>query len=225
MRDKVTTVYTFDELSDRAKESARQWFREGMQTPDDWGADTVLDDVARMGAILGIEIRTRPVKLMGGGTRNEPNVYYCVGDRDHGFSFAGHYYYAKGSVANIKKEAPADWTNSDGTKGHSDSNATLHDIAVRLADVQRRNFYKVSASTSHANRNFGGFGMDIDVESDGPVALSDDDRQAVNDALVDFANWAEKQLEREWEYRNSDEAVDDDIRANEYEFTEKGERA
>lgn len=32
-------------------------------------------------------------------------------------------------------------------------------------------------------------------------------------------------MQKEMDYRLSDEAVDEDIRANEYEFTEEGKRA
>lgn len=37
--------------------------------------------------------------------------------------------------------------------------------------------------------------------------------------------WIYRSLEAEYEYRQSDAVVDEDIRANEYEFTEGGERA
>ena len=37
-----------------------------------------------------------------------------------------------------------------------------------------------------------------------------------------FARWYYRQLENEYEYLNSDESVDDLIRANEYTFTESG---
>lgn len=43
--------------------------------------------------------------------------------------------------------------------------------------------------------------------------------------MRDFADWMYRQLEAEYEYRMSDEQVDDTITANEYEFTESGERA
>jgi len=41
----------------------------------------------------------------------------------------------------------------------------------------------------------------------------------------DFMRWIYSQLQQEWEFQNSDEQVDESIRANQYEFTEDGKRA
>ena len=43
--------------------------------------------------------------------------------------------------------------------------------------------------------------------------------------MRDFADCIYKQLETENDWRNADEQVDETLRANEYEFTEEGERA
>jgi hypothetical protein len=37
--------------------------------------------------------------------------------------------------------------------------------------------------------------------------------------------WIYRQLEREYDYQNADAQVDENIRANEYEFYEDGKRA
>jgi hypothetical protein len=63
----------------------------------------------------------------------------------------------------------------------------------------------------------------------------DDDRspddpkwQSTHDTLVetarDFMKWIYRQLEAAWDDNNSDAVVDDNIRANEYLFTEEGKR-
>ena len=51
------TVYQFDELSDRAKEKAREWYRGGQPDHDWW--NSIYDDALRMAEILGIEIDYR----------------------------------------------------------------------------------------------------------------------------------------------------------------------
>ena len=43
--------------------------------------------------------------------------------------------------------------------------------------------------------------------------------------MRDFANWIYRSLEEEYNWQMSDECVDENIRANDYEFTEDGERA
>lgn len=44
------------------------------------------------------------------------------------------------------------------------------------------------------------------------------------EALRDLARWLYRQLEREYDYLTSDEAVDEAIVANEYSFTVDGKR-
>ena len=105
---KTTTVFEFDELNERAKDRAREWFRDGSDFVD-FGADSVLEDAARIADIIGINLRQRPVRLMGGGTRNEPDVYWEVGDRNEGASFSGSYAFSKGSVKALAAEAPAEY--------------------------------------------------------------------------------------------------------------------
>ena len=69
-----TTVYQFPELSDAAKEKARSWYRE-LGPHDDWW-DAVYEDFERICDILGVNLKTRPVRLMGGGTRQKPCIWF-----------------------------------------------------------------------------------------------------------------------------------------------------
>ena len=217
MTDTKLTVYRFDALSDRAKDHARDWFREhAAQDFSDFGAESVIEDGARMADLLGINLNTRSVKLMGGGTRQEPNIYWSVGNRDEDASFAGSYYYRKGSAKAIAAEAPPEYNGK-----RQEGNARLNDIAQRLYKAQSRNFYRLQASIGHGRH----WHMDIDVERGDSKDVSDTDIDAVRECLQDFADWILYQLNAEWEYCNSDEAVDENIRANEYEFTEEGNRA
>ena len=215
MRTKTeeTVVYTFDELSDRAKETAREWFRNGIE----FDADYCIEDFARLTALIGLDVRTRPVKLMNGSTRMEPDIHYSgFCSQGDGASYSGSYSYVHGSVAKLESEAP-----SGVGKGYEGNNE-INRIARDLRDVQRRNFYKLQASISHKGRYFD---IDVDVERADEKNVSDDDVETVRECMKDLAHYLYRQLEREWEYRNSDECVDEDIRANEYEFDEDGNRA
>lgn len=225
LKTETTTVYQFDALDERAKERARDWYREGMTSPDDWQADTVLDDAARLAALFGLNIRTRPVKLMGGSTRYDPDVYYEVCDRNEGLTFAGSYRYRKGSVRAVAAEAPSSWTDRESgeTKTHK-SNEELNRIVKALADVQRRNSYRLTASASHG-RSRSHF-MDISVEYDDYRTNGTADAiDVVTQCLRDFAAWICANLAAEYEYQSSAECIDETIRANEYEFTEEGKQA
>jgi hypothetical protein len=54
-----TTVYTFEELDERAQERARDWYRQA-SAHDDWHV-TVFEDFERICEILGVDLATRPV--------------------------------------------------------------------------------------------------------------------------------------------------------------------
>ena len=68
--------------------------------------------------------------------------------------------------------------------------------------------------------------MSIAVERDSPTGqdMTADAEDVVIEALRDLARWLYRQLEREYEYLSSDEAVDETIIANGYTFTETGRR-
>ena len=69
------TVYQFSELSDKAKEKARDWFRSCSDSSD---LDNVITDFCSIADLIGLELSTRSVKLMSGKTRQEPEIYYSV---------------------------------------------------------------------------------------------------------------------------------------------------
>ena len=79
-----TTVYKFLELSDAAKDKARSWYRE-LGPHDDWW-DAVYEDFERICDILGIRLKTTPVRLMGGGTRQKPCILRVPRDDGHRFN-------------------------------------------------------------------------------------------------------------------------------------------
>ncbi|MFA5898333.1 MAG: antitoxin of toxin-antitoxin stability system [Hyphomicrobium sp.] len=205
------TLYTFDELSDRAKEIARDWWRQCEN--DDFDAEYVIEDAERMGAILGIEFDTRRVQLMSGATRTEPRVYWSgFSSQGDGAQFEGRYAYAKGAPAKIKKET-----------GGTDSE--LYRIALDLQATQKRNRYRLEARTDCKRAQYSHSGwMNVEVWADTDRDIGDAESE-ITRALRDFADWIYRQLESEYEWRMADEQVDDAILANEYTFDENGHRA
>jgi hypothetical protein len=204
-----TTVYEFHELSAEAKEKARAWFREGAGDHD-WH-EFIYDDFEQICHILGIALRTRPVRLMGGGTRQKPCIYftgfYSQGD---GACFEGTYTYEKGAARRIRDYAPQD--------------RELHAIAGRFFEIQRANFFQLRAQARHRGHYCHAYCMEISAWRDSPggQAMTDGADDAVTECLRDLANWLYRQLEREWEYMMSDDYADEGIAANAYTFTESG---
>lgn len=148
-----TTVYYLDELSDGAKDNARAWYREGGINYD-WYAST-FEDFERICELLGITLKTRPVKLYGGGTRQDPRIWFTgFWSQGDGASFEGTYSYAKGATAKIRAYAPQD--------------AKLHGIADTLQSLQQRNFYQIYADISQRGRYCHEYTMSITSERDHP---------------------------------------------------------
>jgi len=206
-----TTVYQFPELSDAAKEKARSWYRE-LGPHDDWW-DAVHEDFERICEILGIRLKTTPVRLMGGGMRAKPCIWFSgFWSQGDGACFEGYWSHAKGVNARIRDYAPTD--------------ATLHCIADRLQAIQRRNFFQLRAEITHHGHYSHEYSMRISVERDSPVGqdMTPDAEDIVTEALRDLARWLYRQPEREYDYLTSDEAVDESLRANDYTFTEAGRR-
>lgn len=90
--------------------------------------------------------------------------------------------------------------------------------------MQRRSFYKLTATIKHRGHYYHEMCTDIDVyraDGDADSATIDTMKQT----LRDFMRWIYRQLEAEYDWRNSDEQIDESIRCNEYEFEESGKRA
>ncbi len=165
MKTISTTVYTFDELSDEAKEKARNWYREGSYDYEWW--ESVYEDAASIGLkITGFDIG-RGSYCEGTLTLSSRRVAENI-IKDHGGDCETH----KTAVAFMDK---------------------LKTIALKYPDEGD----EVAAEEIEA------------AEQDFSISLREDYRSM---------------LQREWDYINSGEAVDDNIIVNEYTFTESGKR-
>lgn len=203
------TVYKFDELSDSAKETAREWMRRCASEDFDYSA--TYDDAAEIAKLLGIDLMQRPVKLMSGVTRYYPAIYFRgFSSQGDGATFEGAYAYVKGSVAAVKAYAPQD--------------SKLHEIAESLAAAQRKYFYRLRATVKHSGHYYNEYSNTIEIEDseDSFRDIDQDTQESIKESLRDFMRWIYRQLESEYEYRLSDEWIDATIRINEYEFSEDG---
>lgn len=127
------TLYTFDELSDDAKEHALDKLRD-LNVSHEWWEFTY-DDAVRCAALIGIEI---------------DRIYFTgFSSQGDGACFEGSYSYAKGGLAAIKEHAPQD--------------AELHRIAQALQDIQRAAFYRLTASVKQRGHYYHSLCTEIDV--------------------------------------------------------------
>ncbi len=157
MRIVETPVYDFTELPDAAKDKARAWFRETID--DDWW-DSVYDDFERICPILGVTLATTTVRLMGGGTRQKPCIWFSgFWSQGDGACFEGRYAYAPRASRRIRDYAPQD--------------TELHRIADALQALQRPNFYQLTASFRQTGRYSHAYAMTFDVDRDSPCRPGD----------------------------------------------------
>ena len=102
-------VYTYDELSDKAKARARQDYVErGGHIPYEWW-DASYDEFVTIGAMLGITIDTESVKTCGGGKKDVPNISFSgFSSQGDGASFVGSYRLEPNAISMITEHAPKD---------------------------------------------------------------------------------------------------------------------
>lgn len=191
MRTETISVFKFAELTQPAKEKAREWFRAAGAGDDWWGA--VYDDAKTIAALMGIEIDQ--IGFSG---------FCSQGDGAH---FTGTFGYAKGCAKAVA--------------AHAGRDTELQRIAREWQALQAANFYQLNGKVSHSGRYQHAYCTDFEVYR-GDTDASEYADEAVREVLRDLMNWIYARLEREYEWLNSDETVDENIEANEYEFTADG---
>ena len=213
-RNKVTEVFKYEELSDSAKEKARDWYRgEG---PDYEWWDSVYDDFVEVCNILGVELANDPVRLMNGGTSYKPRIafsgFWSQGD---GASFSGCFRGKLDMVEKIKEYAPLD--------------TDLHNIAACLfvGFVQPYNAtcrVDITTSGRYSHSHTMRFEFNEYETSEGEWEPMEDRgrEEVVKNNLRWLADWLYRTLEKEHDYLTSDEVVAENIIANGYEFDEYG---
>lgn len=207
----TTTVYQLDELDEGARDAARSWYRQ-TAFDHDW-FEFVYGDFEHVCDILGVSLKTRPVRLYGGGVRQDPCIWFSgFWSQGDGACFEGDYAYAKGAAKHVRAYAPMD--------------DDLHQIADALQTAQRRNLYQLRAVIAHRGRYYHERTMDIRVERNSSVGqdMTAEADDVVIEAMRDLARWLYRHLEAEHDYLTSDDVVDEAVSANGYTFTKAGKR-
>lgn len=196
-------IYTFDELSDAAKEKAREWYRNGQLDYDWW--DSVYEQADTAAKHLGIDIDRKG--------KHTPAIYFSgFWSQGDGACFEGSYRYKKGWRSALLHEfGPGDTLNE------------LLSIGQALQEIQSKQFYKLEATCRHRGHYQHSGCMSVEVEhAEDRYRDIGDAEDEVRDQLRLFADWIYDRLEQEHDWLTSDEQVDESIRANEYTFNEDG---
>ena len=211
---RTRTLYKFDELSPEAQQHALE--NQSRFESEDFDPEFVYDDAATIAELFGLDIRqTRKIRNDGSHFYDPtiyPTIYYsgfCY--QGDGACFEGTYSYKAGALKAVKDYAGQD--------------ERLHRIVKALQDIQRKNFYQLTAKCKHSGHYYHSGCMSVDVERSDDKEMTADAEETVEECLRDFADWIYEQLENEYDYRTGEESCREEIEANDYEFTEKGGRA
>ena len=208
-RTRTNTVYTFNELSDAAKEKAREWYRDGALDYDWW--DFVYDYWQSALDLIGFT----DAKISFSGFSSQ-------GD---GASFTSGVDFGKVCAFVLGQTDVSEFGDTLTTldvrqfnERHVDwlwSFDVCNDISYRVI--------RTSSRYSHENT--------CKVESDGYSAHDSIDEamrvfeEDLEELRRDLCHKIYRSLESGHDYLMSDESVDEMIEANEYEFNEDGSRA
>ncbi len=197
MKTQTINVYAFDELDDKAKEKARQWWRESADFSHE--SEYVYEDAKDCLALVGFEIE---------------RIYYSgFWSQGDGACFVGRWRAKDVEPGKLKEHAPLD--------------ERLHYIAERLELLAAQlpgAYFKVEHRGHYYHEYCTEFTFSLDNEEGDEIGMPDDAELVLTEASRDAMRWIYRQLEKSYEWANADEQVDENIRANEYGFSVAGQR-
>jgi hypothetical protein len=208
-REVTSTVYKYEELSEAAQERARDWYR-GLIESQDY-SEFVIDDFAKIAGFCGWDINQKRVTLMDNSSRYDPVVYWS------GFS-------SQGDGACFEGSWKASDVNTRALYKHAPKDAELRRIGREFAALKKaapNGGARVRQSGHYQHEGCTAFET-WDMGSESTCATRE---EALKEASRDLMRWLYRALEAEYNYQSSDEQVVESILANEYEFTEDGNRA
>ena len=206
-KQRTTLVYQFDELDEKAKERAREWYRQGNWDDNFW-SECVIDDAKEIGTHMGMDI---------------DNIYFSgFWSQGDGACFEGTWRASDVKVDKLKEYAPQD--------------KELHRIVDGLAELAKEypdGYFKVTHRGHYSHSGCTSFDVELPCEQEEELEYNSpeykllqvklgEDEDAIIELARDYMNWIYHTLEKEWEYENADTQVDEAIRANKYEFLKDG---
>jgi hypothetical protein len=157
--------------------------------------DFVIDDAKTVAALMGWRID----KIYFSG-------FWSQGD---GACFEGVMRYAKGCTKAIKSYAPQD--------------TELQRIAQAWQDLQKRNFYSLTATVKQRGHYMHSGCTSFDCEDTRTGYLESLEIQDEIETIGrDFMDWIYKSLEKEYDYQTSESAIVELCEANDYLFDKHG---
>lgn len=209
IRVKTDTVYTYDELSDEAKDRAVEALWD-LNVDDEWWWSFVKDDIEELGKISGLGCE------YGGSFDLERGRHIHIRGLCTTVSgLLGNVEQASANYPNVGKEVLAPFVGSF-TKREIKNLLTLEKLDL-LGSMTGE-----TSTDRHGPRwevENGARRADLYPRTTRLIEKLEDTWERL---VMDLEHCYVSMLEAEWDYRTSREAIIESIEANEYEFTEKG---
>lgn len=132
------------------------------------------------------------------------DIYFSM---DDGACFNGRFSYAKGWKKALKAYAPID--------------AELLRIGQELQGIQKHFLYQIGGTVGSNGRYYTTICGSADINgrfADVPDSAIDD----LSQVFTDFAHWIYRNLEKEWDWLNSEDQLIETAKANDYAFDSEG---
>jgi predicted component of type VI protein secretion system len=199
MRTETLSIFKIDELSGKAQQRAFDDHRDSPDYPNDSWSENEIEDAKTIAALFGLEIDQ--ISFSG---------FSSQGD---GASFTGRYKYEPEALPQVKEHAPLD--------------TELHKIVEDLEALQGDYCHGLSAAITRDRTLYAHEGtMNFEITGDHIEDFEPDYvcENRLEEIFKDYARWIYRQLNKQYDYEMSDDAVLEDLQANEYEFLENGKR-
>lgn len=222
----TTKLYQYAELSEKAKEKAREWWMKHCEH-DNWQSDQewVYEDTTTIAAALGIDID----KIWYTG-------FWSQGD---GACFDGSYKYKKGwpkaLAGHMGSSDPKEIAKHRVPMGEKqmaefiEERKKLIALGERFQKVQKKYFYRVQATVKHTGRYYHEYCTNVTVyteDDDGwggyEKAIDAADDTEVTDILREYMRYIYRRLEETYEWTTSEERIAEDFESNPVTFTKNG---
>lgn len=199
--EKTFNVYSFSELSESAKQTAIDAYRNDENYPYDFWFEHSKEDFHAILSLLGFS--------------NIESGFSGFCSQGDGANFTGSYTYKKGALKALLAYAPND--------------KELYNIAKMMQNIQSKYFYKLECELSKTSRYEHAYTVSFDftvwnAHGTDEVSMSRGDEETLKNCFIDLMNWYYKVLESEYDYLTSNECIIENIEANEYQYLECGKQ-
>jgi hypothetical protein len=194
MRTEQIAIYNFNELSDSAKDNARNWFRSCQDSVD---FEDTTEFAREIVTALGVDV---------------DNIFwsgFC--SQGDGACFTGRYSYTK------------NWKNDLKAIVGGELHGKFQAIGNALQSLQKANFYQIEANITHNARYYHQYSTDIEVTRHSDTSIVQDAEQGIKEYLQSAMGLIYDMLDDQNDYITSNDYIDECISTNNYEFYANGD--